>query len=104
MGEAHNPETHLIPRAIAAACGAQDVLAVFGTDYDTPDGTAVGDYLHVTDIASAHVKAVERTDSAECLSRIAPDAPEIRQCCWPILTGCARVGLGSTPFNIGQRS
>lgn len=59
-GELHNPETHLIPLAIAAAHGDLPELPVFGADYETADGTAVRDYIHVTDLAAAHVKALER--------------------------------------------
>ena len=60
LGEWHHPETHLIPRAIAAAHGDLPELQVFGTDYETPDGTAVRDYIHVTDLAAAHLLALER--------------------------------------------
>jgi len=59
-GEAHSPETHLIPLAIAAAAGSIPALEVFGTDYETPDGTAVRDYIHVADLATAHIQALER--------------------------------------------
>lgn len=59
IGEDHDPETHLIPLAIAAALGQGPELRVFGNDYPTPDGTAVRDYVHVTDLASAHVKALD---------------------------------------------
>jgi UDP-glucose-4-epimerase GalE len=59
LGEAHNPETHLIPLAVMAALGMRDELRVFGTDYDTPDGTAVRDYIHVTDLARAHIQAMD---------------------------------------------
>ncbi|MGG6899146.1 NAD-dependent epimerase/dehydratase family protein, partial [Rhizobium sp. BR 315] len=59
LGEWHNPETHLIPRALLATGGALEKLDVFGSDYDTPDGTCVRDYIHVTDLARAHVLAVE---------------------------------------------
>jgi UDP-arabinose 4-epimerase len=58
LGEEHDPEPHLIPLAIAAAGDSRRCLEVYGTDYDTPDGTAVRDYLHVTDLADAHVSAV----------------------------------------------
>lgn len=59
-GEAHDPETHLIPLALAAAAGDGAELRVFGTDYPTPDGTCLRDYVHVTDLADAHVRAVRR--------------------------------------------
>jgi UDP-arabinose 4-epimerase len=58
IGEVHDPETHLIPRVIAAAEGDIPAVDLFGTDYDTPDGTAVRDYIHVTDLAEAHRKAL----------------------------------------------
>jgi UDP-arabinose 4-epimerase len=60
LGEVHAPETHLIPRTIAAAMGDLPALDLFGTDYETPDGTAMRDYIHVTDLADAHVKALLR--------------------------------------------
>ncbi|XTZ20505.1 MAG: UDP-glucose 4-epimerase GalE [cyanobacterium endosymbiont of Rhopalodia fuxianensis] len=55
LGEDHHPETHLIPLALLTALKIQNYLSIFGTDYDTPDGTAVRDYIHVDDLASAHV-------------------------------------------------
>ena len=58
VGESHDPETHLVPRAILVALGHLDELAIFGDDYPTPDGTAIRDYVHVTDLADAHVAAV----------------------------------------------
>ncbi|HMD49107.1 MAG TPA: UDP-glucose 4-epimerase GalE [Bryobacteraceae bacterium] len=58
LGEDHDPEPHLIPVAIAAAMGRAKALEIYGTDYDTPDGTAIRDYLHVTDLGSAHVAAL----------------------------------------------
>ncbi len=55
IGEEHDPETHLIPIALASAAGLRGKMKIFGTDYDTPDGTCVRDYIHVTDIAGAHI-------------------------------------------------
>ena len=59
IGELHDPETHLIPLALRAAAGKGPELKVFGGDYPTPDGTCIRDYIHVNDLASAHVKALE---------------------------------------------
>ena len=58
IGESHDPETHLIPRACLAHLGAIPALEIFGNDYPTPDGTALRDYIHVMDLAQAHVLAV----------------------------------------------
>ena len=59
LGEDHAPETHLIPNVLAVALGKQPAVNVYGTDYPTPDGTAVRDYVHVVDIADAHVRALD---------------------------------------------
>ena len=58
LGEDHEPETHLIPLVIRAALGQDPHVEIFGTDYDTPDGTAVRDYIHVADLAQAHTAAL----------------------------------------------
>lgn len=60
LRENHRLETHLIPLTLQAAFGARSEIAVFGTDYDTPDGTCIRDYVHVADLAVAHVRAVQR--------------------------------------------
>lgn len=59
VGEWHQPETHLIPLMIAAASGKRDALTIYGTDYPTPDGTCVRDYVHVMDLVDAHIKGLE---------------------------------------------
>lgn len=61
-GEDHRPETHLIPLAIDAALGLAPPLTVFGDDYPTPDGTCIRDYVHVTDVADAHLRALDRIE------------------------------------------
>ncbi|WP_173327577.1 UDP-glucose 4-epimerase GalE [Eubacterium pyruvativorans] len=58
IGEAHDPETHLIPLILQVPLGQRDHIAIFGTDYDTPDGTCVRDYIHVSDLAQAHIRAL----------------------------------------------
>ena len=60
LGEWHEPETHLIPNALRAAAGTGNALTLFGDDYPTTDGTCVRDYIHVDDLASAHVAAIEK--------------------------------------------
>lgn len=60
IGESHNPETHLIPIVLQAAAGKRPSIKMFGTDYPTPDGTCVRDYVHVNDLARAHILALEK--------------------------------------------
>lgn len=70
-GELHDPETHLIPLALQAAAGTNRELRIFGNDYPTPDGTCIRDYIHVSDLADAHVLALEYLASggqSECLN------------------------------------
>ena len=59
IGEAHSPETHLIPLILQVPLGQRDYISIFGDDYDTKDGTCIRDYIHVTDLAQAHILAVE---------------------------------------------
>jgi UDP-arabinose 4-epimerase len=60
LGEDHDPETHLVPLVLRAALGQGPAVEIFGTDYPTPDGTAIRDYIHVDDLAAAHLRALER--------------------------------------------
>ena len=65
-GEAHDPELHLIPLVLQVALGQRDKITVFGNDYPTPDGTCVRDYIHVSDLADAHILALGQLDQRSC--------------------------------------
>jgi UDP-arabinose 4-epimerase len=65
VGEDHDPETHLVPLTIGAALGRAPALKIFGTDYPTPDGTAIRDYIHVADLADAHLLALGRLEKGD---------------------------------------
>jgi len=60
IGEDHNPETHLIPLVLQVPLNIREYISIYGDDYDTPDGTCIRDYIHVTDLANAHILALER--------------------------------------------
>lgn len=99
IGEAHEPETHLVPIVVQAALGQRPYIQINGTDYDTPDGTAIRDYVHVYDLAVAHVAAMERLEEGresfalnlgtghglsirqiiDAVSKAAGRAPEVRE-------------------------
>src|SRR5262245_25988 len=68
QGEDHRPESHLIPLALQVALGQRDRIAIYGTDYPTADGTCVRDYIHVADLARAHLVVLERLKSADRLT------------------------------------
>ena len=76
IGEDHDPETHLIPLVLQAALGQRPHIEVFGTDYPTPDGTCIRDYIHVDDLAEAHLLALETAGSraSSCATTWAPAA------------------------------
>jgi UDP-glucose 4-epimerase len=65
IGEDHSPETHLVPIVLQAALGKRPHVAIFGDDYPTPDGTCIRDYIHVSDLADAHLLAVDRLRRGE---------------------------------------
>jgi UDP-glucose 4-epimerase len=65
LGEDHDPETHLIPLVLRVALGKRDSVEIFGTDYPTADGTAIRDYIHVEDLARAHLLALEAAGEAK---------------------------------------
>ncbi len=68
IGEKHDPETHLIPLIMEAAKGARDAAHIYGTDYNTPDGTCIRDYIHIIDLADAHYKALQFFDEHEFIA------------------------------------
>jgi UDP-glucose 4-epimerase len=65
IGERHDPETHIIPLALDVVAGRRDKFTLFGDDYPTPDGTCIRDYIHIADLAQAHLLALEHTESGE---------------------------------------
>jgi UDP-glucose 4-epimerase len=67
-GEAHTPETHLIPLTLQVPLGKRDAIKIYGTDYETFDGTCIRDYIHITDLAAAHVLAVEALDERQAMT------------------------------------
>ena len=100
LGEDHTPETHLIPLALEASAGRGPALQIFGTDYPTPDGTAIRDFIHVSDLADAHmfnlgtgsgssvqqvVEAVEAVTGRPVPTQLAPRRPGDP----PVLVACA---------------
>jgi UDP-arabinose 4-epimerase len=101
-GESHDPETHLIPLVLDAAAGLRPAITIFGDDYDTPDGTCIRDYVHVTDLAQAHVLALQALEH---------DAPttaynlgngkgfSVRE----VIEEAARITGRPIPINIGSR-
>jgi UDP-glucose 4-epimerase len=70
LGEAHVPETHLIPIILQVAMGKREAISIYGTDYDTPDGTCIRDYIHVSDLASAHLLALNLLGKSERPERL----------------------------------
>lgn len=100
LGEDHAPETHLVPLAIDAALGRRPPLVVFGTDYPTPDGTCIRDYIHVTDLAEAHWLALQRLDGQSVTYNLGNGAGHsVRE----VLDSVARVLGRPVPHSLGER-
>lgn len=100
LGEDHDPETHLIPLAIDAALGRRAKLTVFGADYPTPDGTAIRDYVHVDDLAAAHVLVLERLEHGSVTYNLGAGAGHsVRQ----VIASVERVLGRPVPHAIGSR-
>jgi UDP-glucose 4-epimerase len=99
-GEDHEPETHLIPRAILATLGELPPLHVFGTDYATQDGTAVRDYVHVTDLAAAHIAVLPRLEQGSVRYNIGNGAGHsVRE----VMAAVERVSGRPVPHENGPR-
>lgn len=102
LGESHDPETHLIPLALDAVAGRRPELVVYGDDYPTPDGTCIRDYIHVTDLAEAHVRALEcllRGDASDRINLGTGKGSSIRE----VLDAITRVTGQEVPHTIGAR-
>ena len=101
LGEDHEPETHLIPLVLRAALGSGPALTVFGQDYDTPDGTCVRDYIHVSDLAQAHVAALEFLErgGSLALNLGTGQGYSVRQ----VVEAAARVTGRNVPLSVGPR-
>jgi UDP-glucose-4-epimerase GalE len=102
IGERHAPETHLIPLVILAALGHRDSIEVYGTDYQTPDGTAIRDYIHVTDLADAHVRALQllnAVDQSESFNLGTGRGTSVRE----IINAVERISGKQVPVSYGPR-
>lgn len=101
IGEDHRPETHLIPLVLQIALGQRERITVFGDDYPTPDGSCVRDYVHVDDLADAHLRAVERLREGQgiCLNLGIGRGYSVLE----VIDACRRVTGHPIPVEIGPR-
>jgi UDP-glucose-4-epimerase GalE len=101
IGEDHEPETHLIPLALQAVQGTRPPLTVFGTDYPTPDGTCIRDYVHVDDLAEAHLLALEKIEAGRglCLNLGTGRGHSVRE----VVRACEEVTGKAVPLREGPR-
>jgi UDP-glucose-4-epimerase GalE len=98
LGEVHDPETHLIPLVVQAGLGSRRCVSVYGTDYDTPDGTAIRDYVHVTDLAQAHLAALDylkREGASTAMNLGTGRGHSVRE----VISGVERVGKVTVPID-----
>ncbi len=100
LGEDHDPETHLIPLAIDAVLGRRPPLQVFGTDYPTPDGTCIRDYIHVADLAEAHLLALDRLEHGSVTWNL---GTETGHSVLEVLQAVARVAGRAVPHTLAPR-
>jgi len=101
LGEDHDPETHLIPVVLQAALGKRESITVFGTDYPTPDGTCVRDYIHVEDLCAAHIMAMEalKPGDARFYNLGIGRGYSVRE----VIDACRRVTGRDIPVEYGER-
>ncbi len=100
LGESHTPETHLIPLVFQAIQGKRDFLSIYGTDYDTPDGTCLRDYIHVEDLAEAHRLALEKINTYSGYLNLGTGVPtSVRE----IITAAEKVSGKSCPIKEAPR-
>ena len=100
IGESHTPETHLIPLVLKAIKGEHKAISVFGTDYDTPDGTCIRDYIHVEDLALAHRLAVEKLkEYSGCINLGTGIGTSVKE----IITAAEKVSGKKCPVEYGPR-
>ena len=99
-GEDHTPESHLIPRTILATLGREEPVTIFGTDYDTPDGTAMRDYVHVADLAAAHLAVLPRLEQGSVAYNLGNGAGySVRE----VIASIERVSGRPVPHVVGPR-
>jgi UDP-glucose 4-epimerase len=103
IGEDHDPETHLIPLVLKAVAGQREKVTVFGDDYPTPDGTCIRDYVHVTDLAAAHVLALESLESGATGARAYNLGNEQGASVKEVIAAAASVTGLDVPHDIGPR-
>jgi len=102
LGETHDPETHLIPLVLGAASGRSPAISILGADYETPDGTCVRDYVHVTDLAAAHVlalRALEQGTARRAYNLGIGSGFSVRE----VIAAAERVTGGKVPFCVSPR-
>lgn len=101
IGEDHEPESHLIPIVLQVALGQRDAITVFGDDYPTPDGSCVRDYIHVEDLSTAHLAALDRLEPGQgiCVNLGTGRGTSVRE----VIDACRRVTGHEIPEKMGQR-
>jgi UDP-glucose 4-epimerase len=101
LGEDHDPESHLIPIVLQVALGQREKITIFGDDYPTPDGTCIRDYVHVDDLADAHLRALERLAPGKglCVNLGTGKGQSVRE----VIEACRKVTGHAIPEAIGAR-